>query len=103
MEESVDEDAVWNGTEDGTNAMKPRPWWSESLAEDNYVHEIVAWHLVKSGKRDGLRGLLGDARWIKLRLVIGGIVSLQNDFAELVRTENSAVVGGHESAAESCE
>ena len=63
------------------------------MAEDDYVHENVAWHLVRAGRHNELRGLLVDARWIKLRLVIGGILSLENDFAELVRMEDCGVVG----------
>ena len=50
--------------------------------------ENDAWHILKAGKRDQLRDLLVDARWIKLRLVIGGIHALKNGFKELSRIED---------------
>ena len=48
----ADVDAVQDGAKDTTVAAEPRQWWSKSVEEDNYMHENVAWHLVKAGKRD---------------------------------------------------
>ena len=71
------------------------------MAEDGFVNENVAWHLVKEGKRDELRSLLVGACRRKLHLVIGGIRGLENDFAELVRMECSGVVHAEGSEVES--
>ena len=37
-----DADAVQNGAEDAIVVVEPQQWWSESLAEDSFMHESVA-------------------------------------------------------------
>ena len=81
-QESVDKDVIRHEAEEVHVGVKPRPWRSER-AEDSNVHEIVAWHLMEAGRHEELQGLLLDSRFIKLRLVIGGAVDLENDFEVL--------------------
>ena len=46
----------------GRGAVEVRGWWSDAVAEDGYIYENVARHLVECGKRDELRALVLDAR-----------------------------------------
>ncbi len=61
-------------------SWKPRPWWSDAVPQDGYIHANLARHLSLSGQGEELAALLLDSRWTGLRAKIGGILALEEDF-----------------------
>ncbi len=45
----------------------PRPWWSNAILDDGYIHTHLARHLSSSGGGSELTALLLDARWMNVR------------------------------------
>ncbi len=60
--------------------LSPRPWWSDTCPDDGYIHAHLARHLSLSGRVSELAALLLDARWIKVRGKLGGLLGLQEDY-----------------------
>ncbi len=60
--------------------LLPRPWWSDTILDDGYIHAHLARHLSLSGQGSELAALLLDARWMAVRGKFGGILGLKTDF-----------------------
>ncbi len=61
-------------------SLAARPWWSDSVANDGYICDNLARHLMSANCSVELGALLLDARWTHLRMRFGGIVALEGDF-----------------------
>ncbi len=60
--------------------LLPRPWWSDTILQDGYIHAHVARHLSLCGRGSELAALLTDARWMIERGKLGGVLGLKADF-----------------------
>ncbi len=64
----------------GLLELLPRPWWSDSILDDGYIHAHLARHLSFCGRGSELTGVLLDARWMHVRGKLGGLLGLKADF-----------------------
>ncbi len=60
-----------------------KPWWSNDVADDGYLHLNLSKHLACAGQGFELAALHLDARWTIMRSSIGGILDLKTDFEQL--------------------
>lgn len=74
-----------------------RDWWT--LFNENtdgtvgeYMGSNLARHLVKGERPGELLYVLSDIRWTRMRMSVGGWISLHNDFNELLQKLNAMVV-----------
>ncbi len=65
-----------------------RPWWSNCLSPDGYIHQNLATHLVAAGCAAELLQLLLDARWSRRQLMCGGTLTLQSDYDTVINAIN---------------
>ncbi len=56
--------------------LTPRPWWSDEIPEDGYIHANISRHLSMCDRGSELATLLLDARWLNVRGKFGGILGL---------------------------
>ncbi len=63
--------------------LTPRPWWTDEILKDGYIHENSARHLPLCDRGSELAALLLDARWANVRGTFGAILGLKEDFAIL--------------------
>ncbi len=63
--------------------LTSRPWWSDEIPKDGYIHANLARHLSMCDRESELAALLLDARWLNARGKLGGILGLKADFAIL--------------------
>ncbi len=57
--------------------LTSRPWWSDEIPKDGYIHANLARHLSKCDRGSELAALLLDARWLNVRGKFGGILGLK--------------------------